>query len=126
MVNPDIVLSFLKTKLKKGGVILISIPNIACWNMRVDLFRGKFEYKDSGLLDKTHLRFYTYYSFLNLLKNCGFVIENIFPTQTKIPLEYSLLKLPIIGKIFVDLFKSFLLKKCPNLIISHYVIQVKV
>lgn len=125
LVNPESVLHFLRTKLKKSGVVLISIPNIACWNMRIDLLRGKFDYQEIGLLDETHLRFYTYYSFLNLLKNCGFSIENIFPTKTKIPFEYSLLKLPIIGMIFVSLFKSLLLMKFPNLVIYHYVIQAK-
>lgn len=126
LVNPDVVLRFLKTKLKKGGVVLISIPNIACWNMRLDLLRGRFDYQESGLLDKTHLRFYTYNIFLKLVENCGYKIEKIFPTETKIPLEYSLLKMAIIGKIIVKLFKGLLLRQFPNMVIYHYVIQATI
>lgn len=126
LVDPARVLLFLKKKLKKRGKLLVSIPNTACWNMRVDLMRGRFDYQESGLLDKTHLRFYTYNSFLKLLKDCGLKIENIFPTETKMPFELSLLKLPLFGKAFVYLLKPQLLKLYPNLIIAHYVVEAKV
>ncbi|MBI2599757.1 class I SAM-dependent methyltransferase [Candidatus Daviesbacteria bacterium] len=126
LTNPEPVLLFLRNKLKKEGKILISIPNVACWNMRVDLFRGKFDYQESGLLDKTHLRFYTYNSFMRLLEQCKIKVEDIYPTEVKIPFEYSLLKVPVLGNIFVNLLKPRLVKLFPNLIIYHYVIQARI
>lgn len=94
--------------------------------MRVDLFRGKFDYQESGLLDKTHLRFYTYNSFMRLLEQCKIKVEDIYPTEVKIPFEYSLLKVPVLGNIFVNLLKPRLVKLFPNLIIYHYVIQARI
>ena len=57
--EPETVLRRFKKYLKKDGYALISIPNIANWKMRVYLLFGKWHYKDVGLLDKTHLRFFT-------------------------------------------------------------------
>lgn len=123
LVNPEKVLLFLKSKLRNGGNILISIPNIACWNMRIDLLRGKFDYQESGLLDKTHLRFYTYHSFIKLLKNCGFKINDIFFSETKIPLEGSVSKIPLLGRVVVTLIKPVMTRLHPNLTVMHYVIK---
>lgn len=46
-------------KLKPGGRILISVPNIAHWSVRFSLLFGFFTYTERGLLDKTHLQFFT-------------------------------------------------------------------
>ncbi len=125
LVNPQKVLLFLKHRLKKDGVILISIPNVACWDMRISLMRGKFDYRESGLLDRTHLRFYTYKSFLKLLKNCGYKIGNIFYSETKIPLENTLSKIPLLGIIIAGFIKPTLVREYPNLTVIHYVVQAK-
>lgn len=126
LVNPEKVLIFLQTRLKKMGQILISIPNVAFWNMRLELLKGRFEYQQSGLLDKTHLRFYTYHSFLKLLKICGFKILNIYPAEGKIPLEYTLRKIPFLGAALIELFKPMIMKAFPNLTYYHYVVKAKI
>lgn len=46
--------------LKPGGAIILSLPNIANWKVRLDLLVGKFDYQETGILDRTHLHFYTY------------------------------------------------------------------
>ncbi len=58
-LTPKEVLHILKFKLNKGGKILISLPNVAHHSVRFGLLRGRFEYADSGILDKTHVAFYT-------------------------------------------------------------------
>ncbi|TSC85388.1 MAG: type 11 methyltransferase [Microgenomates group bacterium Gr01-1014_7] len=126
LVDPEKVLGFFKRKLKKNGQILISIPNIAFWNSRIELLKGRFEYQQSGLFDKTHLRFYTYNSFLKLLQKIGFKIVAIFPAETKIPFEYSLKKIPLVGWILVRFIKPPIIKAFPNLTYYHYVIQAKI
>lgn len=60
LANPEAALRRIRGLLAPGGRILIAIPNIAYWRVRADLFRGRFEYSDSGIMDRTHLRFYTY------------------------------------------------------------------
>lgn len=56
--EPLDVLCKFKHYLKDDGIIIISLPNIANWRMRLKLLLGNFDYEDRGLLDKSHLRFY--------------------------------------------------------------------
>ena len=45
--------------LSPGGMVLISLPNIAHWSVRFQLLFGQFNYTERGLLDKTHFQFFT-------------------------------------------------------------------
>lgn len=58
--DPAHVARHLGRMLAPEGRLLVSIPNIANWRTRVALAQGRFEYADSGLMDRTHLRFYTF------------------------------------------------------------------
>lgn len=126
LVDPEQVLIFLKKRLKKTGQIVISIPNVAFWDMRLELLKGRFEYQESGLLDKTHLRFYTYNTFLAMLKRAGFEVVKTIAAEGRIPLEHTIRRIPLIGGLFVGLFKSLLMSKLPNLTYYHYVVQAKI
>lgn len=46
--------------LKPGGFLLIAVPNVLVWSQRFKFMTGKFEYQEEGVLDNTHLRFFTY------------------------------------------------------------------
>lgn len=60
LINPEEVLKNLtKNYLCEGGVVVISLPNIANYAIRLRLLFGNFDYQDSGILDRTHLHFYT-------------------------------------------------------------------
>lgn len=63
LIDPFYVLSKLKFKLKYKGQFLISIPNVSHNTIIMQLLKNKFEYKDLGILDKTHIKFYTKESF---------------------------------------------------------------
>jgi 2-polyprenyl-3-methyl-5-hydroxy-6-metoxy-1,4-benzoquinol methylase len=58
--NPVEVLNRASRMLRKGGQILIAVPNVLFWRMRIQFLRGDFQYQSSGVLDDTHLHFYTY------------------------------------------------------------------
>jgi len=75
--NPLNVLKNLRRYLKNNGYIVISVPNIAFWLIRLRLFFGKFDYKDYGIMDKTHLRFFTFKTVKELLKDAGYKISRI-------------------------------------------------
>lgn len=61
LVDPPGAYRALVTRyLKPGGRIVVSLPNIANWRIRLDLLLGRFEYTDTGILDRTHLHFYTF------------------------------------------------------------------
>lgn len=124
LVNPGDVLDFLRTTLKKDGIILVSIPNVAYWGMRVHLmFSGDFSYHDSGLMDRTHLRFYSLNNFKDLLKSHGLKVIEIYPAEVRVPLENSLNKIPVFGKIVVNIMKGYFAKNFQNLSLYHYVIK---
>ena len=78
LVNPDMFLKYVYTILKDDGEIFVSLPNIALWKVRLSILFGKFKYTDYGVLDQTHLHFYTFKTATELLKNNGFAITKCF------------------------------------------------
>jgi len=62
LVDPLAVIQRLLPCLKPDGKVIIALPNIANWRERWKLALGKFEYADSGVMDRTHLHFYTFYT----------------------------------------------------------------
>lgn len=86
--EPWTVLEKVARFLKNNGYVLASIPNIAHASVIVELLNGKFDYKPLGLLDDTHLRFFTKESICRLFEKCGYVIGlidrvTIPPQQTE-------------------------------------------
>ncbi|MDA8170996.1 MAG: class I SAM-dependent methyltransferase [Nitrospiraceae bacterium] len=72
VLNPEEVLKFFVNNYLKGnGQVIISLPNIANWRIRIQLLLGRFNYTQTGILDKTHLHFYTFKSARTLIQNCG-------------------------------------------------------
>jgi len=73
--HPEHTLERLKRFLKKDGRIVVSLPNVANWKVRAKLAAGKFEYEDWGILDRTHLRFFTRKTARKLIEDAGFEID---------------------------------------------------
>ena len=68
--RPAEFLSKLRLLLAPSGIILLSVPNVAHWSVRFPLFfLGRFEYSPLGILDQTHLQFFTRQSFLGLCRS---------------------------------------------------------
>lgn len=72
LADPAAVLELVRGRLAPEGRILISVPNVAYWRMRIHLLFGRFRYRDSGLLDRTHLRFYTWHGGRRLVEGAGY------------------------------------------------------
>ena len=83
--NPEVVLEKLVKQQAAGAKFIISVPNIANLWIRLNLLIGQFEYTDRGILDRTHLRFFTHRSFVNMVRSSGLEIISI--RATPIPLE---------------------------------------
>lgn len=127
LADPEPVLDFLKTRLDDKGYFLISIPNVAFWEMRKQLFfQGDFSYKESGLMDKTHLRFYSLNNFIDLLKKHKFYIYEMIPAEARFPFEYSISNIPLFGNLFLKFFKSKIIRLWPNLTYYHYVVKASI
>jgi len=62
------ILRRYKSMLKDGGTVIISLPNVGLWSVRLGLLAGRFHYDDTGVLDRTHLRFFTRRNAIELLR----------------------------------------------------------
>ena len=76
MVDHDEFLQSIKKKIKKGGCLIASIPNVRYLpNLIKILVKKDWEYKDEGILDRTHLRFFTKKSLIRTITDNGYVID---------------------------------------------------
>lgn len=78
---PEVVLSYLKRALKRKGVLVVSLPNVANIYVRLNILVGRFPYHTKGILDHTHLHFYTRSTARDMLKKSGWDIleESVTP-----------------------------------------------
>lgn len=78
LVDPWSVLRKLVASLKVGGVVVASIPNVRHHKLVRRLFwSGQWRYEDAGILDRTHLRFFTRQTAVELLECAGLTVERI-------------------------------------------------
>jgi len=84
LADPLAALRRLLPHLAPGGVVVVSIPNVAHLWIRLGLLAGRFDYGDRGILDRTHLRFFTRRTALALLADAGLAVERC--TATPVPL----------------------------------------
>lgn len=98
MVDHDKFLEHIKSKMKSDGSLLISIPNVRyIYNLYNLIFKKDWQYEDQGILDKTHLRFFTRKSLINSLLRHGYKIESfegvnkVNPSGIKILIKLLLL-----------------------------------
>jgi SAM-dependent methyltransferase len=80
--RPDLVLLQCHSLLAAGGYVVVSLPNIAHADVRLALLTGKFEYRPTGLLDQTHLRFFTRATIEKFVAENGFGIDEIHASTT--------------------------------------------
>jgi methionine biosynthesis protein MetW len=78
--SPGDFLRTIKSALKAEGCLLISVPNVAHWSVRLNLLVGRFDYESVGIMDSTHLRWFTLKTFVNLLTESGFELVEIRQT----------------------------------------------
>jgi SAM-dependent methyltransferase len=72
LADPVPLLRRLRDVLAPDGALVISVPNVANWTVRAQLLVGRFRYTDRGILDRTHLRFYTERTLLEMLRDAGY------------------------------------------------------
>lgn len=77
LVLPEEVIKKHLSLLTENGQMIACIPNIGHWTILAKLFLGQWRYEEEGLLDKTHLRFFTLESIKKLYQDCGINIIKI-------------------------------------------------
>lgn len=74
VAEPASLLGVAAKGLKPDGVILVSVPNVAHWSVRLRLLLGRFEYREVGIMDATHLRWFTAKTIRKLLERSEFKV----------------------------------------------------
>jgi 2-polyprenyl-3-methyl-5-hydroxy-6-metoxy-1,4-benzoquinol methylase len=92
--DPETVLKKLVECQRSNALFIISVPNIANLWVRLNLLFGHFEYADRGILDRTHLHFFTRRTLIRMIQNSGLEILSV--QVTPIPLE-------LVSRFFVTL-----------------------
>jgi cyclopropane fatty-acyl-phospholipid synthase-like methyltransferase len=95
--------SLVRDNLTKGGTVITSIPNARNHALVIQLLQGDFKYTESGVLDKTHLRFFTKKSMNRLIEEAGLSVMKCLPTNVQGGSRSAL-----INKITLGFFEEFL------------------
>lgn len=107
--DPASVLQRCIPALKESGKIVISVPNIANWIIRLGLLFGKFDYMDRGILDRTHLRFFTLRSLKQLMSEVSCEVLDVIPTPLPVQLVLPFTE----NKLFTPLHEAhYALTRC--------------
>lgn len=93
--NPAAVLRRVRPFVAKGGAVVASIPNVAHASVRLALLAGSFRYREQGLLDQSHLRFFTREGVQDLFEGSGYLItewlrRRLDVEETEIPVPAAL------------------------------------
>jgi SAM-dependent methyltransferase len=105
--DPQDLLVRLRSFLAPGGCVVASLPNVAHASVRLALLQGRFDYQPEGLLDRTHLRFFTLASLRAMFHDAGYAISNLLPVRrgffdTEIPVDAALVPLSILHHLCRD------------------------
>jgi SAM-dependent methyltransferase len=122
--DPAALLRRLKFLLRAGGLLLVTGPNVAYWAVRKSLLFGHWDYADGGVMDRTHLRFFTAATWRALLERAGYPVECVEPAEGMIPLESRLERLPGVRRLVGPLRRSAL-RLLPGLFTVVYLLQAR-
>jgi 2-polyprenyl-3-methyl-5-hydroxy-6-metoxy-1,4-benzoquinol methylase len=98
--DPEQSLQWLASLQMPDAQFIISVPNIANLWIRLNLLAGRFNYTPRGILDRTHLRFFTRYTFLQMLENCGLQVQHMSVTPVPLNLIHPFFQTHPVGRFF--------------------------
>lgn len=83
--QPERILDACRQLLAPGGQLLVSVPNAGYAGLIAELLQGEFRYREEGLLDRTHLRFFTRRSLSRFLGEHGWSIDTLDTVRRELP-----------------------------------------
>ena len=84
--DPGRLLREARSLLRPGGTLVTTVPNIAHGSVRLALLSGRFDYADLGIMDRTHLRFFTRATLGELFRISGYDVVSIEPLELPVEL----------------------------------------
>jgi 2-polyprenyl-3-methyl-5-hydroxy-6-metoxy-1,4-benzoquinol methylase len=126
LADPAQVLLLARRCLKPGGVVIVSVPNIAHWTVRVRLLFGRFDYREGGIMDATHLRWFTRKTLLAMLAHAGFEASEVAASIGLWMDEYGRMPLTVLPFRARRALLRVLLRVFPGLMACQYVVASRV
>lgn len=127
MADPHACLAQSLNHLKKNGRIIVSLPNIANIAVRLNLLSGNFDYQEWGIMDKTHLKFFTRDSFNRLVSSLSLKIK-YFDAVAGLDqlLLYRITLAPIVFRVkLLRQLEYQITKKFPTLLALQFIYVLK-
>src|SRR5262249_54786945 len=81
--DPWRTLATLTSRLAPGGALIVSVPNIRHVRPLSKIVLDRFEYEPEGILDRTHLRFFTLHTLRQMIEGAGFRIERLEANRSR-------------------------------------------
>lgn len=101
LVEPWNVVRQLQGHLEKGGCFMASIPNVQNHKVITALLKGRWDYVDAGIMDRTHLRFFTKNTAIELFSKNGYSVKQVVPLNVDTASKWNISK-RILKFIFPD------------------------
>lgn len=99
VIQPDALLERIRPLLTDEGVVVASIPNVRHFFNVVDLvLHGRWDYTDEGILDRTHLRFFTRSSMKRMFQEAGYRVDRMEGINATGSLKFKLVNLLTLGR----------------------------
>jgi 2-polyprenyl-3-methyl-5-hydroxy-6-metoxy-1,4-benzoquinol methylase len=124
LVRPENLLAETKEVLKENGRLIVSVPNVANVTVRLMLLMGKFDYTERGILDRTHLRFFTRKTARRFLEEGSWQILNEEATVMPVELIFGLAPSNPVMRAMTRILAVFT-AICPGLLGYQFVYLVK-
>jgi methionine biosynthesis protein MetW len=115
LARPQDLLARLHQVMDRHGRLIVTGPNVAYWHTRWNLMLGRWNYAEGGIMDETHLRWFTRVTWRKLLEESGFVIVVDQVVDSLLPKEYQMRTVPGFARV-IDKIKQFSEMAFPNLI----------
>lgn len=120
--SPSIILRKMKALLNVSGRIVVTGPNVANLVVRKDLLFGQWDYKDTGILDRTHLRFFTAKTWCGMVKESGYQIVNFKAVEGIVPWVHHLGKVATFRRI-PEYINNLAINYWPTLFAINFMIE---
>jgi len=120
--NPASALEEVKAIINDDGAIVASVPNVSHITVRAMLLEGRWEYNDLGIMDRTHLQFFTEETLVELFDSTGFNVEEIKKVRLSATEVAQLVGLDI-NKSFVKLVEESVID--PNLDVFQHIVLAR-
>ena len=119
LVDPAALLRDLRSHLGDGTRIIVTGPNVAYWWVRLNLLRGRWTYSDTGIMDHTHLRWFTLATWTELIGRAGFRVVTTVAAEGALP-KQDWLRLIGVSEGAVAWFRDSTMRRFPRIFCSVF------